>query len=81
MKLIEGSLNSLPATVHVEQDGGWFFILPHRHDYDTAGEFTRSLAIVNTGMTVGFDDKSGKAAQDAIRAYLIGLGTNPSFDY
>lgn len=80
MKLIEGTTNNLPATVHVEQDGNWFFVLefPRNHDI---GHHMPALAVIKTTHNVGFDLESAKIAQDAIRAFLTARNITATFDY
>lgn len=79
MKLIEGSIENLPATVHVEQDGNWFFICSENRDNNET--YVPPLAVIGLDMFVGFDPTSGKAAQDVIRAFLSFKNINATFDY
>lgn len=79
MKLIEGSTDNLPATVHVEQDGNYFFILPRVRDYGM--NYIPPLAVLDSETRVGFDLASGKAAQNVIRAFLTSKNIIATFDY
>jgi hypothetical protein len=83
MKIIEGAFDTLPPTVHVEQDGNHFFILANRREDGAA--YAPSLAVVISDTPVNEEklgmDGSGEAAQAEIRAALIGMGITPTFDY
>jgi L-aminopeptidase/D-esterase-like protein len=83
MKIVQGSVEALPPTTHVEQDGDWFFVMATKTVYGTNGDFEipPTLAVIDSGMEVGFDLASGKAAQDAVRAFLATKNTTPTFDY
>jgi hypothetical protein len=82
MKLIEGSTDFLPLTVHVEQDGNYFFILPRaRTENDWGDNYLPALAVLDTETHVGFDLASGKGEQNLIRAYLALRGVEATFDY
>lgn len=81
MKLVNGSTDNLPATVHVEQDGNWFFVLPGKPDYSRDDWYQPALAVLDTEMHVGFDLESGKASQDVIRAFLTSKNITATFDY
>ncbi len=70
---------TLPKAVHVEQDGDLFFVTLPENRYATT--YIPCIAVIHTGMEVGFDYESGKAAQDAVRAFLVSLGITPTFDY
>lgn len=79
MKIIEGNISSLPTTVHVEQDGNYFFVLPTNRD--TSSVYVAPLAVLDVEQPVGFDLDSAKAAQDVVRALLVARGVDASFDY
>ena len=79
MRLIEGNINKLPARVHVEQDGNYFFVLTEaREDF---GGYVAPLAVLDSETRVAFDLASGKAAQNVIRAFLTSKGIAATFDY
>lgn len=88
MKLIEGNTDNLPATVHVEQDGSYFFVLKApRMDWRAEDyQIEPALAVFDAEVPncelafIDGDDHPANQARNMARAYFEALGVTATFD-
>lgn len=88
MKLIEGNIAAIPDTVHVEQDGSYFFVLKAPRMDWRADDYQHepALAVFDAEVPncelafIDGDDHPANQARSIARSYFAGLGVDATFD-